>query len=94
MQVIEAQCSRSWRPTITLHINQKRMLTPPAWVALFWTSVLGWKIPSEPEPEIVIGTDKNVTVAICAGARRGAYGLTILPERTIVQLLEPPIEPS
>jgi len=34
-------------------------------VARFWTQALGWKILSERENEIVIGTDQNALVGIC-----------------------------
>jgi predicted enzyme related to lactoylglutathione lyase len=34
-------------------------------LAAFWTRALGWKILSEREREIVIGTDENATVGIC-----------------------------
>jgi predicted enzyme related to lactoylglutathione lyase len=33
--------------------------------ARFWTQALGWKILSEREREIVIGTDENAPVGIC-----------------------------
>jgi predicted enzyme related to lactoylglutathione lyase len=33
--------------------------------ARFWTRVLNWKILSEREREIVIGTDENAPVGIC-----------------------------
>jgi predicted enzyme related to lactoylglutathione lyase len=34
-------------------------------LARFWTQVLGWKILSEREREIVIGTDENAPVGMC-----------------------------
>jgi predicted enzyme related to lactoylglutathione lyase len=34
-------------------------------LARFWTQALGWKILSEREQEIVIGTDENAPVGIC-----------------------------
>ena len=34
-------------------------------LARFWTQALGWKILSEREREIVIGTDDNAPVGIC-----------------------------
>ncbi len=34
-------------------------------LARFWTQALGWKILSEREREIVIGTDENAAVGIC-----------------------------
>jgi predicted enzyme related to lactoylglutathione lyase len=34
-------------------------------LALFWTQALGWKVLSEREHEIVIGTDENAPVGIC-----------------------------
>jgi predicted enzyme related to lactoylglutathione lyase len=34
-------------------------------LARFWTQALGWKILSEREDEIVIGTDENAPVGIC-----------------------------
>jgi predicted enzyme related to lactoylglutathione lyase len=34
-------------------------------LARFWTQALGWKILSEHENEIVIGTDENAPVGIC-----------------------------
>src|SRR5881398_1679047 len=34
-------------------------------LARFWTQALGWKILSEREREIVIGTDENAPVDIC-----------------------------
>jgi catechol-2,3-dioxygenase len=34
-------------------------------LARFWTRALGWKILSEREREIVIGTDENAPVGIC-----------------------------
>ena len=34
-------------------------------LAWFWTQALGWKILSERENEIVIGTDENAPVGIC-----------------------------
>jgi predicted enzyme related to lactoylglutathione lyase len=34
-------------------------------LAAFWTRALGWKILSEREREIVIGTDENAPVGIC-----------------------------
>ena len=34
-------------------------------LARFWTQALGWKILSEHEQEIVIGTDENAPVGIC-----------------------------
>ena len=34
-------------------------------LARFWTQALGWKILSERENEIVIGTDENALVGIC-----------------------------
>ena len=34
-------------------------------LARFWTQALGWKILSERENEIVIGTDENAPVGIC-----------------------------
>ena len=34
-------------------------------LARFWTQALGWKILSERENEIVIGTDQNALVGIC-----------------------------
>jgi catechol-2,3-dioxygenase len=34
-------------------------------LARFWTRVLGWKVLSEREGEIVIGTDKNAPVGMC-----------------------------
>ena len=36
----------------------------PAWPR-FWTQALGWKVLSERENEIVIGTDENAPVGIC-----------------------------
>jgi predicted enzyme related to lactoylglutathione lyase len=34
-------------------------------LARFWTQALGWKVLSEREREIVIGTDENALVGIC-----------------------------
>ena len=34
-------------------------------LALFWTQALGWKVLSERENEIVIGTDENAPVGMC-----------------------------
>jgi predicted enzyme related to lactoylglutathione lyase len=34
-------------------------------LARFWSQVLGWKILSEREREVVIGTDVNAAVGIC-----------------------------
>src|SRR5215469_16994206 len=34
-------------------------------LARFWAQALGWKIPSEREDEIVIGTDENAPTGIC-----------------------------
>jgi len=34
-------------------------------LAQFWTQALGWKILSEREHEIIIGTDENAPVGIC-----------------------------
>jgi len=34
-------------------------------LARFWTQALGWKILSEREREIVIGTDENAPVGMC-----------------------------
>jgi predicted enzyme related to lactoylglutathione lyase len=34
-------------------------------LARFWTEALGWKVLSEREREIVIGTDENAPVGIC-----------------------------
>ena len=34
-------------------------------LARFWTQALGWKVLSERENEIVIGTDENAPVGIC-----------------------------
>jgi predicted enzyme related to lactoylglutathione lyase len=34
-------------------------------LARFWTKALGWKVLSEREREIVIGTDDNAPVGIC-----------------------------
>src|SRR5262249_9734205 len=34
-------------------------------LARFWTQALGWKVLSEREREIVIGTDDNAPVGIC-----------------------------
>ena len=34
-------------------------------LARFWTQVLGWKVLSEREREIVIGTDETAPVGIC-----------------------------
>ena len=34
-------------------------------LARFWTQVLGWKVLSERENEIVIGTDENAPVGMC-----------------------------
>lgn len=34
-------------------------------LARFWTQALGWKVLSEHEREIVIGTDDNAPVGIC-----------------------------
>jgi predicted enzyme related to lactoylglutathione lyase len=34
-------------------------------LARFWTQALGWKVLSEREDEIVIGTDENAPVGIC-----------------------------
>jgi len=34
-------------------------------LARFWTRALGWKILSEREDEIVIGTDENAPIGIC-----------------------------
>ena len=34
-------------------------------LARFWTQALGWKILSERDREIVIGTDENAPVGIC-----------------------------
>jgi predicted enzyme related to lactoylglutathione lyase len=34
-------------------------------LAQFWTQALGWKVLSEREREIVIGTDENAPVGIC-----------------------------
>jgi catechol 2,3-dioxygenase-like lactoylglutathione lyase family enzyme len=33
--------------------------------ARFWTQALGWKILSERENEIVIGTDENASIGMC-----------------------------
>jgi predicted enzyme related to lactoylglutathione lyase len=34
-------------------------------LARFWTEALGWKVLSEREREIIIGTDENAPVGIC-----------------------------
>jgi predicted enzyme related to lactoylglutathione lyase len=34
-------------------------------LARFWTQALGWKVLSEREREIVIGTDENAPVGMC-----------------------------
>jgi predicted enzyme related to lactoylglutathione lyase len=34
-------------------------------LARFWTQALGWRVLSEREHEIVIGTDENAPVGIC-----------------------------
>jgi catechol-2,3-dioxygenase len=34
-------------------------------LARFWTQVLGWKVLSQREREIVIGTDDNAPVGMC-----------------------------
>jgi hypothetical protein len=34
-------------------------------LARFWTQALGWKVFSERENEIVIGTDENAPVGMC-----------------------------
>jgi len=34
-------------------------------LAQFWTQALGWKVLSQREREIVIGTDENAPVGIC-----------------------------
>ena len=34
-------------------------------LARFWTEALGWKVLSEREREIVIGTDDNAAIGIC-----------------------------
>jgi predicted enzyme related to lactoylglutathione lyase len=34
-------------------------------LARFWTQALGWKVLSERENEIVIGTDENAPVGVC-----------------------------
>ena len=34
-------------------------------MARFWTQALGWKVLSERENEIVIGTDQNASVGMC-----------------------------
>ena len=34
-------------------------------LARFWTQALGWKVLSEREHEIIIGTDENAPVGIC-----------------------------
>ena len=34
-------------------------------LAGFWTQALGWKVLSERENEIVIGTDENAPVGMC-----------------------------
>ena len=34
-------------------------------LARFWTQALGWKVLSERENEIVIGTDQNASVGMC-----------------------------
>jgi predicted enzyme related to lactoylglutathione lyase len=34
-------------------------------LARFWTQALGWKVLSEREHEIVIGTDENAPVGMC-----------------------------
>jgi predicted enzyme related to lactoylglutathione lyase len=34
-------------------------------LARFWTQALGWKVLSEREGEIVIGTDENAPVGMC-----------------------------
>ena len=34
-------------------------------LARFWTQALGWKVLSEREDEIVIGTDQNAPMGIC-----------------------------
>ena len=34
-------------------------------LAQFWTQALGWKVLSEREHEIIIGTDENAPVGIC-----------------------------
>ena len=34
-------------------------------LARFWTQALGWKVLSEREREIVIGTDENALVGMC-----------------------------
>ena len=35
-------------------------------LARFWTQALGWKVLSERENEIVIGTDENAPVGMCS----------------------------
>jgi Glyoxalase-like domain len=34
-------------------------------LARFWTQALGWKVLSERENEVVIGTDENAPVGMC-----------------------------
>jgi len=34
-------------------------------LARFWTQALGWKVLSERENEIVIGTDENASAGMC-----------------------------
>ena len=34
-------------------------------LARFWTQALGWKVLSERENEIVVGTDENAPVGMC-----------------------------
>jgi len=40
-------------------------------LARFWTQALGWKVLSEREGEIVIGTDENAPVGMCFMAVTG-----------------------
>jgi len=57
-------CRAYWRharPTPPHRHRRSRSARPGP----FWTQALGWKILSERENEIVIGTDENAPVGIC-----------------------------
>jgi hypothetical protein len=45
--------------------RQSLTLTTCLKLARFWAQALGWKILSEREREIVIGTDENPPVGMC-----------------------------
>ena len=53
-----------WQTPVRLHHIVLDARDLPG-LARFWTQALGWKILSEREREIVIGTDENAPVGMC-----------------------------